>query len=663
MMAPLWGVLGLLMTPACSSSSEEQILSWEGAGKDPHPCLYLTPKQVSDLRQTRPDLAAMEPPRGGWHLHRDGMDELIASALVAGNAEAEATIITQSIAALDALIEQLPRTIEENVGPHAYAKQAGQAAGLADAALAAKQLTEAQRAEIVGRIARICYQLNRPDYWDVKSGKCTLNPNMTTSARGYRLAFAALIPSHPKASAWFETALKHLKRELDDWTDSGGGMLECPHYSMVIFDQWIGSFLIARNAGAPEDGHLFDPQLRQAMEWFGNISTPPDSRGEGFRRWQSLGHTYPNERCGMFGTMASIYREKDPEFAGNMAWMHREQGSFEEPGILSYYPALMGYRIFYQDRGIAPVVPDWGSSVYPETGVLLRNVIDSDRETMLHLIAGRQHSHYYNDSGSLTLWGLGRELADEDGYGKERVMEGRPDKNIDANAVHSMIDGPATANPEEVMAIREFSASASFDYFRGTRRGWQRQIGFVKGTDPLGPNYFLLADTLDAKSVPATWRLYLAAEDIRVDGSRVTVTGLDDVDLDLVFLRPNGIEIQAHGDHISVTLQKSGTLAVVLYPRLKSVDPATITPLEDGRAVRVETPAGTDYGFLDPEPVEFQEGKLAFKGRAGVIRVRGDEISKLAVGPCDIPPDWEEGDPELRMIRWEGPQYPRFPYP
>jgi hypothetical protein len=242
-------------------------------------------------------------------------------------------------------------------------------------------------------------------------------------------------------------------------------------------------------------------------------------------------------------------------------------------------------------------------------------------------------------------------------------MEGRPDKNIDANAVHSMIDGPATANPEEVMAIREFSASASFDYFRGTRRGWQRQIGFVKDADPQGPHYFLLADTLDSKSVPATWRLYLTAEDIRVDGSRVTVIGRDDVDLDLVFLRPNEIEIQAHGDHISVTLEKSGTLAVVLYPRLKSVAPATITPFKDGGAVRVETPRGRDYVFLDPDPVKFQEGKIVFEGRAGVIQVRGDEVSKLTVGQCDIPPDWEGGDRELRMIRWEGPQYPRFPYP
>lgn len=651
---------GSLMSPA---SGEETILEWLGAERDPHPCLYFTPADVLRLRQTRPDLAAAEPPTGGWHLHRDGMDDLIASALIAGNPEAEATVITQGLAALDGLIEQIPRTIAQNVGPHAYAKITGQAAGLADAALAARRLTLEQRAQLIGRIARICYLLNSPDYWNPRTGKCSLCPNMTTSARGYRLAFAALIPSHPKAKAWFDTALGELKRELDDWTDPGGGMIECPHYSMVIFDQWIGSFLIARHAGATDDGHLFDPQLRQAAEWFGNLSTPRDPRRENFRRWPSLGHTYANERTGMFGVMACLYRDRDPGFAAEMEWMHREHGAFGEPGILSYYPALMGYRFLFRESGVTPKAPTWRSRVYPETGALLRNIIGTDRETTLHIIAGRNHSHYYNDSGSITLWGKGRELCDEDSYGKERVYPGRTDKNIDARAVHSMVDGPATFNPEEVMAIREFSTSPDFDYVRGTRRGWQRQVAFVKETDPLGPNYFAIADTLDAKSVPATWRLYLNAAQIRIDGSRVTVTGPDDVDLDIIFLRPARANPQAHGDHLSVRLEKSGTVAAVLYPRLRSDAPPRVTPLADGRGARVETGSGMDDVFLDADPIRYREGAVSFDGKAGVIRQRERESRLSAPGSCDVPAGWEGGDRELRMIPWDGPQYPSFPYP
>ena len=639
---------------------EQMILKWKGAQNDPHPCLYLTAKDVGQLRKTRPDLAATKPPQG-WHLARSGLDELIVAAVIGGNPDAEKTVIEQALKALDGLIGQIPRTTEKNVGPHAYAKLAGQAAGLADAALAAKSISAEQRAHLVGRIARACYMLDAPNYWNPKTGKCSLCPNMTTSARGYRLAMAALIPSHPKAKTWFDTALKELKQELDDWTDPNGGMIECPHYSMVIYDQWVGAFLIAQNAGAPEGGHLFDPQLRQAIEWFGNLSTPRDCRSGNFRRWPSLGHTYANERTSMFGVMACLYKDKDPGFAAEMEWMHREHGSFGEPGILSYYPALMGYRSLFRSSGVQPKAPAWGSMVYPETGALLRNTIGSNRETTLHLIAGRNHSHYYDDSGSITIWGKGRELCDEDSYGKERVLAKERGKNIDARGVHSMVDGPATYNPEEVMALREFSASPHFDYVRGTRRGWQRQIGFVKDSDPLGPNYFVIADTFDAKSVPTVWRLYLAAAQMKANGTHVTVTGRDDVDLDIVFLRPRQVKVEAQGNHISITVNASGTLSAVLYPRLRSESSPQVTPLADGRGAKVVTKAGADYVFLDLAPLQFKKGDVAFEGKAGVVKVRKKGPIKSVVGPCDVAPAWE-GNRELRMIRWEGPQYPSFPY-
>jgi hypothetical protein len=342
--------------------------------------------------------------------------------------------------------------------------------------------------------------------------------------------------------------------------------------------------------------------------------------------------------------------------------MHREHGSFGEPGILSYYPALMGYRIFFRDSGLTPSKPAWSSMVYPETGVLLRNVIGSERETTLYLIAGRNHSHYYNDSGSITLWGKGSELCDEDSYGKERAQGDVPDKNIGARAAHSMIDGSATENPEEVMAIREFSASPRFDYVRGTRRGWQRQIGFVKDDDSLGSNYFVIADTLDAESVPATWRLYVAAEQIQTDGPRITVTGREDVDLDIVLLRPTPVEARVHDDHISLGMSQSGTVTAVLCPRLRSEKPAKVTPLAEGRGARIETKTGTDFVFLDPAFFQFREGNVVFGGKAGVVQVRGSELPQTSTGPCEVAPGWKNGDRELRMIRWDGPQYPKFPY-
>lgn len=283
------------------------------------------------------------------------------------------------------------------------------------------------------------------------------------------------------------------------------------------------------------------------------------------------------------------------------------------------------------------------------------------RETTLYLIAGRNHSHYFDDSGSITLWGKGSELCHEDAYGEERTHDKSVMKPLDAKNVHSMVSGPASFNPEEVMAIREFSTAADFDYVRGTRRGWQRQVAMVKDRDPNSPNYFVMTDTLDAQSVPATWRLFARASQIKPIPGGVTIAGLEDVDLDVVIVRPAGAKPEIHPDHISLAITGSGATTAVLYPRLKQERSPPITAVADGKAAKIETPVGVDYVFLDPGSFVFNQDAVAFEGKAGLVKLRGGKPSKSQPGQCDVT-GWEGGNRELRMIHWKGPQFPSFPY-
>lgn len=648
--------LGSIFLPPTQAAD---ILHWPGAEKDPHPCLYVTAKDLPRLKQSRKDLAALAAKKD-WSLESDGMEKLVAAALLADNVEAQKVVIVEAIRNLDVVIQRIPDTTIKRIGPHAYGRQVGFAAGLADAALASKQLSAADRAAILEKVARLNYLFADPEYWSLEKGNVGLNPNMTTMAYAYRVTFAALIPSHPMSKQWLRAGLAEIKREIDEWTDPAGGMAECPHYSMLILDHWLGACLAAHHAGEPDAGHLFDEGLRRASLWFTNISTP---RGPGgVRRLPSLGHTYSNESSSTFGLLAFLWKDKDPAFASQMQWMYREHGSFPEPGIKSYYPALMGYRGLLLDETIAPKPPMLGSTAYPETGVLLRNTIGSPRETTLYLIAGRNHSHYYDDSGSITLWGKGSELCHEDAYGEERIHDKSVMKPIDAKNVHSMISGPASYNPEEVMAVREFSASPDFDYTRGTRRGWQRQVAMVKDRDPNGPNYFVMTDTLDEASVPATWRLFARASQIKPIPGGVTIVGLEDVDLDVVFVRPAGAKPEIHPDHISLTITGSGATTAVLYPRLKQERSPPITAVADGKVAKIETPVGVDYVFLDPSSFVFNQDAVAFEGKAGLVKLRGGKPSKSQPGQCDVAPGWEGGNRELRMIHWKGPQFPSFPY-
>jgi len=644
------------MTGAPLFGEENMILSWQGHEKDPHPCVYITQEDVARLKKTHAKLmdetrARFESSHGGLEAH--GMDRMVVGALLAEIPSVEQSLIVEAISTLTITASAINETLEWGKGPHIIARRFGEAMGLADVALSLERITPEQRAEILALVARIGYLINDPNYWEVGSKKAGYLPNMTSSAYGYRATLACLIPSHPMAKKWLDDAMVEIRRELDEWMDSAGGMVECPHYSMVIFDQWLGVCLAARNAGAANDGYLYDERLRKAIQWFANISTPRDPRNKNLSRLPTFGHTYANERTCAFGIMAYLWKDKDPAFAAQMQWIHLQQGAFMQPGILSYYPALNGYRPFLVDPGIKPQKPEWKSTIYPETGVLLRNTV-GERETSLYMIAGRNHSHYFNDSGSVVIWGKGRELSHDDDYQKRR--------NKDSRAAHSMVDKPASYNEERVMALTEFKSTDDFDYSSGVRRGWQRQIGFVKNPDPMAPNYFILTDTLDKKSTPTIWRLFLLAKNIVPHKTGVTVIGKDDVDMDIFFLSPGRVvpKVKLDEEHISVAIHESGSLTTVLYPRMKSEKAPVVTAIADGRGAKVVTAAGTDYVFLDPDSFSHEQDGVTFRGKAGVIKVRDGKHVKSIPGKCDVKPDWP-GDRQLRMIRWPGLQYPRFP--
>ena len=75
---------------------------------------------------------------------------------------------------------------------------------------------------------------------------------------------------------------------------------------------------------------------------------------------------------------------------------------------------------------------------------------------------------------------------------------------------------------------------------------------------------------------------------------------------------------------LSLPFAKGTSPLCVLDPRLRDEELASFRPLPDGRGVQVDSAAGTDYVFLGVEPFEYGDGEMAFRGTAGVIKVRGD---------------------------------------
>ena len=506
------------------------------------------------------------------------------------------------------------------------------AINLADAIWSSSQLSTEMRERLKAQLAFLGYTVNSDDYWSPARGFAA-NPNMTSTVAAYRALLGAIIPSHPMAATWVRNGTSELKEQLDHWSDENGGWLEAPHYAMLSFDYLLGTFLVAHN-GRFND-FLHHPRMKKVAEWFAKISTPSDSGLAGHRHLPPIGNTYLREPTAEFGLVAHLWQNKDPEFAAHMQWMHRQQGSPQEPVLGGFAPMFAGYRQMLLDPSLVAKAPMYASELFPSTGVMLRNHFPSNRETQLYLIAGPNHAHYDQDSGSFTLWGKGRLIANDFGY----------QGNMPADD-HNMIVAPG-APGRAIMKVTAFSAGTHLDYVRGIKSDtWARQIAFIKDSHALGPNYFVIADSL-ARSESAVWRLWLSADEVAVAGQHALAIGHEDVDTDIYFVHPANVDLTTEqkiretpgitaGRYGTTSTTQTGLIAtndkgsgfvVVVYPRLKTEEAQPVViDLADGRVIKVKSAAGTDFIFLGQAPFSYQDRHISFNGTVGLVQIRDQEV-------------------------------------
>ena len=617
---------------------KDYVLEWD-ADLEGHPRLFLTREQVAEFRkQFKADPGELrrliKTP-----IRPHSMEPHIRHYVGTGNQELGLHLAKAAVSMVQGSVDMYlnqEHLVTLGFAPH-HQTRVLVGANLTDAILSGGLLEPQLRRRVFAQLAFLGYTVCRPDYWDPRRGY-SANPNMTSTVAAYQAVIAGIIPRHPKAREWMDRAMAELKdKELDTWSDENGGWLEAPHYAMVSYDYLLGCFLMAHNAGFND--YVYHPRMKKVIEWFGKISTPPDSRLKGWRHKPPIGNTYISEPCGAFATVAYLWKDRDPEFAAQMQWMWEQHGRYRAPGIGGFYPTLAGYRTLLQAPNLKAKAPAYGSELFPETGVVLRNAYPNDRETYLHMIAGRHHDHYDRDSGSITLWGKGRIVADDFGY-----------TGYGSGEDHSLLES-AGARSAAKMKIVDFATTDGLDYVRGVKGNWTRQIAFVKDADPLGPNYFVLCDSLK-KPEPATWRLWCTAEKVQLKPRGALVIGREDVDTDVSFARPETLELRtaekscsSHGMNpelrqMRMTTTQLGVLAdlkngrgltVLVFPRLKKQKPPTVASLDGGRVLKVTSEAGTDFVFLSPARFTFQQDTISFDGTSGVAVMRGPRLT-LSLG-------------------------------
>jgi hypothetical protein len=307
--------------------------------------------------------------------------------------------------------------------------------------------------------------------------------------------------------------------------------------------------------------------------------------------------------------------------------MWQAHGRPQSLGIGGAFPGLTGYGSIVLDDRQPAQPPRWTSQWFQDTGAVFRAHFPSDRETYLHYIQGRLHQHYDYDEGSFILWGKGRPLCEDFGY------YGRA-----AAADHSRVDDGFPEQLGNEGQIREFTAGA-VDYLRGERADWQRQILFVKDDDPLGPNYFVVRDSV-LTGREADWRVWIATDEPPlINANPIRAKGRFDVDLVVFFADwpgprlsteqltrrsgASGFKSQESTQRsLRVKLPADWPCVAVLYPVLQDQPTPKFTALADGHVVRIESTYGTDYVLLALAGGRYAGEGIEFEGKAGVVQVR-----------------------------------------
>lgn len=617
---------------------KDEVLAWPTPG-EPYARMMLGGDDLERLRST-PGVPGVGDKLGKRPLDEFSLGDFLQYYLRSGDEEIGKRISLQALSemqgAVDLFLHQ-DRLVTMGMAPH-WQRQILYAVHLADSAFADDFLTANQKARLRAQAAFLAYTVGRLDYWAPKRG-FSANPNMTSMVAAYQGFLACLLWGHPSAQGWLDSSLGELMvTELLGWSDDQGGWLEAPHYAMGSFDFILGLAVCARNRGRPE---LFEhPRLRRVLEWFAKITTPPDPRLGNARHLPPIGNTYLLEASSEFGQGAYIWRDFDPGLSAQFQWMHRASGSPMQSVIGGAGPALDPYRSIFLDRSLPEHQPAYGSELFSRTGAVLRSHFGTDRETQLLIIAGSNHAHYDYDSGSITIWGKGRRIADDFGYTGRAPMSD-----------HSMVDSPGDA---AIMQIEAFKTTEFADYLIGRSGGWTRQIMFVKASDPLGPNYYVIRDRLDGGK-NGIWRLWFAGQ-VSLEGSAATVIGEDDVDthVSLFSNRPLATRLETISrtsvsgpvNKTAVTTQTAivaamagngCTITAVIYPHLKMDQRPQCSGNPDGSKLSVKSGGERDTIFFLGDVSNPGGGEAATPRSVGAVLHRREGVhSIMLVGPSFI---------------------------
>jgi hypothetical protein len=239
--------------------------------------------------------------------------------------------------------------------------------------------TPEKKASLQKKLAILTYCLTSKDAWSDKQINYGWGSmNMPVARWGGLVVMASALGDHPLAGTWLKDAGRYFDMLLETEYSPDGVAVSCPHYigaSSTSFYAWI----ILANSGQAADVSK-SPVIRSFARFYQQLMTPIDPRFE-IRTLISEGDSRPGSSP-FPGILGTLFRESDPELAGQLMQLWKEGGSDLSAGM--GVPDLL---IIDPDVPARPLALQ--SEVYPGFGAFLRNrPLSTPEESYLAFVGG-----------------------------------------------------------------------------------------------------------------------------------------------------------------------------------------------------------------------------------------------------------------------------------
>jgi len=443
---------------------------------------------------------------------------------------------------------------------------------------------------------------------------------------------ALSLRDHPDFDKFIAHYKQCLRLHLDNTFSEDGYYHEDTSY--YCYDMFLLATTIDRMKREFGLDSLDEPRFKKGLWCVVKLMTPPDPRYGGARTLPPFGDHDPTIglRRGwsqvLFARMAEDYAQRDQELAGALSWAWQQVG-LKETG-----------------PNVAPKVPELHSERIRGWGAVLRSRMGTERESYVLFrcepFVGRylniENCFQYHAKGApLIITPQGAGFVDDEPYGSL----GRNKIGFNGTGVYEHWWG-------QLGVLEEFQALDTCDYVRGyvhsdayQRKGmlWsesyrdkphahRRHLLSVHG------DYLVLTDEVQC-DYPSDFTLNVLADRVEQRGNSACFTGRFDVDLDVHFLTPpSHIETKEAVMKVGENYAKreavlwlhadappNQTWLTVLAPFIRGTEAAPeVQRLGDTFGARVTQQGNTDYVFLSPTEMRWQEGSLRFEGTRGVLR-------------------------------------------